>query len=135
MSMAKRLHILVVDDDQDLRETLVEALEGEGYSASPARDGEDALFQLRNSPLRPDLILLDLQMPNMNGAEFRNAQLEIDEFRDIPVAILTADADGRVKAASLRSVGFLKKPLKLPQILALIPAAVEQSHATSERKA
>jgi CheY-like chemotaxis protein len=74
-------------------------------------------------------------MPNMNGAEFRNAQLEIDEFRDIPVAILTADADGRVKAASLRSVGFLKKPLKLPQILALIPAAVEQSHATSERKA
>jgi len=123
MMMARRVHILIVDDDQDLRETLMEALEHAGYSVLPARDGVDAFRQLKNSPVRPDLILLDLQMPNMNGAEFRIEQLKLDEFRDIPVAVLTADPNGKA-AADAMNVGFLRKPLKLPQVLELIPQAI-----------
>lgn len=125
MKMARRVHILVVDDDQDLRETLMEALEHAGHSVVPARDGEDAFRHLRNSPVRPDLILLDLQMPNMNGAEFRAEQLKLDEFRDIPVAVLTADPNGKATADAMQGVGFLRKPLKLPQVLELITLSVE----------
>ncbi len=118
--MSKRFHILVVEDDEDLRDTLTEALEQEGYAVTPARDGLDALSQLKTAQPRPDLILLDLQMPNMNGAEFRGEQLKLKEFADIPVALLTADTEGEQKAASLKTA-FLRKPLKLPQLLSAIP--------------
>jgi two-component system, chemotaxis family, chemotaxis protein CheY len=127
--MSKRLHILVVEDDQDLRETLMEALEQEGYAVTPARDGVDALSQLRNAHSRPDLILLDLQMPRMNGVEFRGEQLKIKELADIPVAILTADTEGEQKAASLKTA-FLRKPLKLPQLLSAIPQVMRRAPGT-----
>jgi len=125
MKMARRVHILVVDDDQDLRETLMEALEHAGYSVAPAEDGADAFRHLRNSAVRPDLILLDLQMPNMDGREFRAEQLKLDEFRDIPVAVLTADPNGKAMADAMNGVGFLRKPLKLPQVLELIGTTVQ----------
>lgn len=118
--MSKRFHILVVEDDQDLRETLMESLEHAGYAVSTAGDGAVALELLRTRSRRPDLILLDLQMPNMNGIEFRREQLKQPSLADIPVALLTADAEGEQKAASL-DVALLRKPLKLPQLLAAIP--------------
>ena len=59
--------ILVVDDDRDIRETIVDALEGEGYDVISAVDGVDALERLRSEEQSPSLILLDLMMPRMNG--------------------------------------------------------------------
>jgi CheY-like chemotaxis protein len=129
--MSRRFHILVVEDDQDLRETLMEALEQEGYAVTPARDGLDALAQLRNARDRPDLILLDLQMPNMNGVEFRGEQLKIKELADIPVTLLTADSEGEQKAASLKTA-FLRKPLKLPQLLSAIPQGMRSAGSLGE---
>jgi CheY-like chemotaxis protein len=129
--MPKRLHILVVEDDQDLRDTLTEALEQEGYAVTPARDGVEALSQLKSLRQRPDLILLDLQMPNMNGVEFRGEQLKIKELADIPVALLTADTEGEQKAASMNTA-FLRKPLKLPQLLSAIPRVIQTSNNLSE---
>jgi CheY-like chemotaxis protein len=124
--MSKRLHILVVEDDQDLRDTLTEALEQEGYAVTPARDGAEALSQLKSLRQPPDLILLDLQMPNMNGVEFRGEQLKIKELAGIPVALLTADSEGEQKAASMKTA-FLRKPLKLPQLLSAIPRVIQTS--------
>ena len=129
--MSKRVHILVVEDDQDLRETLMEALEQEGYEVSTARDGADALSRLRGGQLRPDLILLDLQMPNMNGVEFRGEQLKIAEIANIPVAILTADSEGEKKAAALKTA-FLRKPLRLPQLLSAIPEVLGPARPAEE---
>ena len=131
--MSRRFHILVVEDDQDLRETLTEALEQEGYAVTPARDGADALTQLKNARQRPDLILLDLQMPNMNGVEFRGEQLKIKELADIPVALLTADSEGEQKAASLKTA-FLRKPLKLPQLLSAIPQVMRPAGVLGEER-
>lgn len=126
-------HILVVEDDSDLRDTLREVLEAAGHSVAVAQDGLDALSQLRQETgRRPDLILLDLQMPNMNGIEFREQQLQTAALVDIPVVVLTADPQGEAKIAALRTSGFLRKPLKLPSLLKLIPQIVERSRSRSE---
>jgi CheY-like chemotaxis protein len=119
--MQERVHILVVEDDEDLRDTLREVLEEVGYSVAAAEDGAVALAQLRSNARRPQLILLDLQMPNMNGAEFREEQLKAADLAGIPVAVLTADHDGRRKAAALNTAACLSKPLKLLELLRLIP--------------
>ena len=68
-----RPQILVVEDDPDAREALIDVLEISGYSAEPAGNGREAIDLLRRSSL-PSLIILDLQMPVMNGWEFRAAQ-------------------------------------------------------------
>lgn len=125
--MSQRAHILVVDDDPDLRETLQDVLEELGYAVTSAKDGADALRQLLAAKERPSLILLDLQMPNMDGAEFRAAQLKLSEIADIPVAVLSGDTDARGKAAALNTVACLEKPLKLLQLLTTIPRVMESS--------
>ena len=128
--MSERRYILVVEDDPDLRDTLTEVLEAAGYTVAGARDGLEALSELRTMTRRPDLILLDLQMPNMDGAQFRAAQMQTAELADIPVALLTADARGGEQALSLKTAAFLRKPLKLPQLLSMIPEVIER-HAAS----
>ncbi|HEV8547524.1 MAG TPA: response regulator [Polyangiaceae bacterium] len=127
--MSQPFHILVVEDDQDLRETLTEVLEGAGYTVARARDGLDALSHLGSALRRPDLILLDLQMPNMNGLEFRTVQMKQADLADIPVAILTADVRGLEEASLLKPAALLRKPVKLPQLLKLIPEVISQ-HAS-----
>src|SRR5690242_13684488 len=101
--MAERAHILVVDDDRELRDTLREVLEDLGYSVDAAVDGLDALSHLGGASRRPDLILLDLQMPNLDGEGFRNQQLKRAEIAEIPVALLTAAREGKAKAAELHT--------------------------------
>jgi CheY-like chemotaxis protein len=128
--MAEPHHILVVEDDPDLRDTLTECLEAAGYSVAGARDGLEALSELRSTARKPDLILLDLQMPNMDGIQFRTAQMQAADIADIPVALLTADVRGGEQAASLKTAGFLRKPLKLPQLLSMIPEVIERHAAT-----
>lgn len=115
----RRVHILVVEDDPDLRETLADALAVAGYDVSSACDGLEALARL-NAAAPPDLILLDLEMPNMNGVEFRHAQLASEALASIPVAIVTADVEGPAKAKAL-GAPVLLKPLRLPQLLSAIP--------------
>src|SRR5690242_5374004 len=75
-AMAPKAHILVVEDDADVREALVDVLEAEGFSVAMAEDGAQALDYLGGAAPRPALILLDLMMPNMNGLQFREEQLK-----------------------------------------------------------
>src|SRR6187399_2509237 len=83
--------VMVVDDERDPRESVCEWLTAKGYAVVPARDGADALRQLRAADgHKPDVILLDLMMPVMNGWQFREQQAKDPELSSIPVVVITA---------------------------------------------
>ncbi|HET9597571.1 MAG TPA: response regulator [Anaeromyxobacteraceae bacterium] len=107
--------ILLVDDDEALRETLAEVLEDEGHAVECATDGADAMAKLRGG-LRPDVILLDLMMPVMNGWQFREAQLADAELASMPVIVITAGRPER--AIDARKI--LKKPFDVEELLLAI---------------
>jgi two-component system response regulator MprA len=116
---APRHHILVVEDDRDIRETVVDILEDHGFEVTAAGDGQQALNFLDAGTL-PDAILLDLMMPNMNGFQFREEQLKNATWARIPVAVLTADVEAKEKAQSVKADAFVKKPLKIQPLLDVI---------------
>lgn len=112
-------HILVVDDDAEIRETIVEMLRDRGYEALGAGDGLEALDALRSrSPWC--LILLDLMMPNMDGWEMRKNQLADPAISTIPVVVVSATTDVPQVASSLHAVGFVTKPARLTQLIATV---------------
>jgi len=113
-------HLLVVEDDRDIRESVIEVLEDEGYVVSSASDGQQALALLRGGATRPHLILLDLMMPVMNGFQFREEQRRDAALADIPVVVITADVNARAKAESLGAAGFIQKPVKIQPLLDVI---------------
>lgn len=125
MSVEKQsAHILVVEDDRDIRESVVEILEDEGHRVTSAGDGREALDLLQSSSPPPDLILLDLMMPVMSGYQFREEQLKLPAFAAIPVLIVTADVNARAKVESLKAAGFVQKPLKIQPLLDLVKQLV-----------
>jgi CheY-like chemotaxis protein len=99
--------ILLVEDDQAIRETLCTMLEDEGYFVTTAENGRQALEALSSAPA-PDLIILDLRMPIMDGWEFRTLQKADPLLAGIPV--LAISADGSAKAEAIDAAGYLHKP-------------------------
>ena len=108
--------ILVVEDDTDIRSALCSILEDEGYRVACAVDGQEALTALR-AGLRPAVILLDLMMPVMDGADFRAAQLRDLRFAAIPVVVLTADGRIQEVAQALGAAAAFAKPFELKLLL------------------
>ena len=106
--------ILVVDDDTDLRETLGELLEEEGYEPRLFENGRTALEFLRHGE-RPRLILLDLMMPEMNGWQFREEQLKDAGLKDIPVVVMTASRG--IEANPISAQEILYKPVGLGELI------------------
>jgi CheY-like chemotaxis protein len=109
-------HVMVVEDDLDIRESLVDSLEDDGHAVIPAINGRDALDKLRNTVVRPCLILLDVMMPVMDGRTFRELQLKMPELSGIPVVLISAYQTIEDLARELQAVGYLKKPLKLSDL-------------------
>jgi CheY-like chemotaxis protein len=110
--------VLVVDDDDGIREALCELLADAGHSAVSVANGQAALDYLRKSPKMPCLILLDLMMPIMDGETFRRKQLADPDLCSIPVVVLTAA--GREAASRVPADGILLKPVTLDETLAAI---------------
>jgi CheY-like chemotaxis protein len=118
--------ILVVEDDQDIREMLHELLTDEGYTVFTANNGKEGLLKLQLMR-RPCLILLDLMMPVMNGWEFLDAKGSNDIIASIPVIVTSAIAD---RNQALQVTEVVKKPIDLDALLRTIfkickPAAGE----------
>ena len=109
--------ILVVDDDQAIRETLCELLADEGHRAVGASNGQEALDLIRSDG-HPCLILLDVMMPVMDGIAFRVQQLQDPALSTIPVAVITAA--GQIAAASMNVDAFLAKPLRIEHVLQVV---------------
>jgi DNA-binding response OmpR family regulator len=108
--------VLVVEDDCWIRDVLEMALESAGYNVVVADDGLDALDKL-DAP-RPDLILLDLMMPNVNGFEFAE-QLRYRGLRPgTPLIVLTAADRAQQKAAAIGAEACIQKPFGLSPLLA-----------------
>lgn len=115
--------ILVVEDDADIRSALCSTLEHQGYVVRAVPDGMQALLRLRDGE-RPAMILLDLVMPVMNGAEFRSAQLADPTLASIPVVVLSADRRLRELAAELGAAAALAKPFVLRELLQAISSTI-----------
>ncbi len=108
--------VLVIEDDDDVRETLVEVLEDEGIPAVAAINGQHALDLLRSRAVQPSIILLDLMMPVMNGWEFRRC-LETDaSIPAAPVIVMSA----RSCEDTVGAVPWLQKPLRVADLLSTI---------------
>jgi CheY-like chemotaxis protein len=113
--MKDRLTVLVVDDDPDVRDTIADVLGTEGYRVLEASEGKEALRVLELA--RPNLIILDMLMPVMNGRAFLEEQRRIPAVADIPVLVITAYGVAHEDAARLKTAGFLKKPMEIRELL------------------
>jgi len=115
-----RKSVMVVEDDSEIRETLCQVLEDEGYAVLDFRNGREALEHLKAAVGQagpPGLILLDLMMPIMNGWQFRAAQLEDPALAHIPVVVLTAERMAPKAHNTLPGVARLRKPVELDDLL------------------
>ncbi len=106
--------LLIVEDEVHVREALVELLGSKGYQVDSYADGRAALEGLREKSA-PDLIVLDLMMPDMNGWEFRVEQRRDPAWAAIPVIVLTADSSAQ--ASAMDADGYLKKPVEAQALL------------------
>jgi CheY-like chemotaxis protein len=106
-------YILVVDDDADFREGLRTALEMKGYQVEDAGNGKEALDRIVDRP--PLLVLLDLQMPVMNGRELLQRLRGAPETREIPVVIISGFGF-EWEAELMGAQGYIGKPFEAPEL-------------------
>ena len=110
--------ILVVDDDDSLRELLCMHLASAGYEVSEAADGISAGYLVLKNP--PDLILSDISMPYMDGFEFVAALKSDPTLPYIPVIFLTSLEDGDHRGKELGAVGYLTKPVRADRLFEMV---------------
>lgn len=116
-----RPFILLVEDDDELRDIVAEILEAEGYEVIPARHGQQVLDFLHAADTLPALVLLDLMMPIVNGWECLRAIKAEERLRSIPVVLMTALAGDRPGNAD----AVLRKPLRIDELLDVVTLLVE----------
>ena len=126
--------LLVVDDDEPTRQLLTELFNANGYAVVLAENGEQALKQLLD--YTPDLVVLDLQMPVMDGWRFRAQQLVSNvRVAAVPVVLLTGTENAETQAESLHAAGFVEKPFEPDLLLSAVLKALKTSrHAALDRR-
>ena len=108
--------VLIVEDDEAIREALQMALELEGYQVFTAGDGQEGLEVLERIP-RPCLILLDFMLPVLNAPGFMAAKKQNDAIATIPVVLVSAYGD---RAQSIGASGFVKKPIDFDSLMRFV---------------
>jgi two-component system, NtrC family, nitrogen regulation response regulator NtrX len=125
-------HILVIDDEKSIRNTLKEVLEYEKHTVEIASDGEEGinLFKLNQY----DIVLCDIKMPKMDGIEVLEKVFEIST--DVPVVMISGhgNIDTAVEAIKKGAFDFIEKPLDLNRLLITIRNALDKSTLITETK-
>lgn len=111
--------VLVVEDNNDVREMIRVLLELEGYTVVTAADGTDAIATLRRG-LNPCVIILDLTMPGKDGYQVRQEQLQDSALAAIPVIVCSGDIEVAAKAKALGAVGYYHKPIEVDGFLGIV---------------
>lgn len=116
---AKAADILVVEDDEGVREAVVDVLADAGYSVATANDGLEALDWLNKTSQLPSLILLDVMMPRMDGEQFLNVAKKDERLASLPVVLMTANLAAPKRLEPLGAAGILRKPTALAELIDL----------------
>ena len=116
MTVAMTKHVLIVEDDGAIRDVLTDALADSGYSVATAMTGREALEQMRSK--LPDVVLLDLMLPDMDGWTFLKAREREGDLLQVPVLVMSAAGpSGLMRAQDLGAPIFLAKPFDLQELL------------------
>jgi DNA-binding response OmpR family regulator len=111
-------HVLVVDDDPAIRTMLAEALGAEGYAVRLSADGFSALNLVRTDP--PDLVILDLKLPVLDGQEFVDAWRTAVPSSNVPILVLTASPELPGSLTGLGIQGHITKPFDVEAVVAAV---------------
>ncbi len=116
--------ILAIDDEAEVREAIVAALQSEEYEVITAADGEEGLELVRTR--RPDLVLLDLMLPSINGMD---VCARIREYSEVPIIMVTglSEEDGRVAGLTLGADDYITKPFRSRELRARVEAVLRRS--------
>jgi CheY-like chemotaxis protein len=117
--------VLVVEDDSAIRELVVDTLVEAGFVLRAVPDGSVALQQL--AEWRPDVIVLDLMMPVMDGPTFRAEQRRLALSADVPLVVLSASRQVREIAADLGAVAVLRKPFDINELVSVVRRAIDEA--------
>lgn len=112
--------ILIIEDDETIRELLKEIFQQEEVEVLEAQDGLVGLKTLELIKTLPDLILLDVMMPVMNGFQFLNHLQGSPRFSEIPVIVMSADPQARIRIKDYKISGLLQKPIDIDALLNLV---------------
>ena len=110
--------VLIVDDEEGFRDGVADLLGMEGYEVSVARDAVEAVRVLPE--FRPEVILLDLRMPHLDGEGFLRGIGGLPASKRVPVVLISAKEDLQQIALRTGAAGFLSKPFEAPQLLSLL---------------
>jgi len=125
-------HILVVDDSPDNVFLIQTILEEEGYAIATAEDGASALAQIEQSP--PDLVLLDVMMPGMDGFEVTKRIRQNKKLSFIPILLITAhDKPSVAQGLDMGADDFIRKPVEVDELLARVRSLLRLKHSVDER--
>jgi CheY-like chemotaxis protein len=115
----RRKRLLIVDDDHATLHALGGVLREAGYTVDAAESGEAALARLRSEASRPDLVLLDLMMPGVDGWELTTRMREDAATRGLPIVVMSAGGAPLLATAPVVA-GYLSKPLRMDQLLQIV---------------
>jgi len=136
LSMLKNrsLTVLIVEDDDELRDILHAEFELEGLTVLTATDGSEAVTTVRR--LKPDLILMDIMMPVMNGIEATEIIKSDEETKHIPIVMLTAagNKEDIVKGLEAGAIDYITKPFFMPELKARLKAILQHKIMYDELK-
>ena len=125
--------ILIVDDEEDIRAVLQARLEAAGFQVRTASNGMDALERIRSDP--PDLIILDIMLPDITGLDVCALVKRDRRLRRIPIILLTARSQprDRLTGAALGADAYMNKPFSADELLAEVRRLLASREMTDER--
>ncbi len=124
--MSDKKKILVVEDEKDIRELVLLHLEKAGFQTLSARDGKEAFRKIQES--KPDLVVLDLMLPEMDGKELTKTLKAREEMKDIPIVMLTAKTEevDRIVGFELGADDYIPKPFSPKELVLRVQAVLKR---------